>query len=94
MASEWREADVFHDSILRESTPRSHTSRNKTKARSKLSNRCFQQIRYSYPNSFRLAAMAASSLATSLIYCRSVAVSRFIFSSNGSPSSTCASAPT
>src|SRR5713101_6200077 len=29
---------------LRESTPRSHTSRNKTKARSKLSKRCFQRM--------------------------------------------------
>lgn len=47
-----------------------------------------------YPSAFRLAAMAASSLAASACCSRKVAVSRFIFSSNGSLSSSCASAPT
>ncbi len=47
-----------------------------------------------YPNSFRLASIAASSFAASLVCWRSVAVSRCIFSANGSSSSSAASAPT
>jgi len=46
------------------------------------------------PRLSRLAAIAASSFAASACCSRSVAVSRRIFSSNGSPSSSCASAPT
>lgn len=47
-----------------------------------------------YPSSFRSAVMAASSLEASTCCSRSVAASRCIFSSNGSPSSSAASVPT
>jgi len=46
------------------------------------------------PSSLRFFRISSSSLAPSACCTRSDAVSRFIFSSNGSPSSSCASAPT
>src|SRR5262245_10226724 len=48
----------------------------------------------SYPSSFRLASIAASSFAASFCCSRNVVARRLIFSSNNSPSSSSASAPT